>query len=128
MIQRIQSIYLFFYAALAAFCFWAFPALVDVSNAIAEVRYIPLGLSLLVFITIFLFSKRKIQLRLIQLVLLVHIAFSIWYVYSFGLAKMIEKIHLVPVLFFSLGLLLLVLAYRAIKKDEALVRSLDRLR
>ena len=128
MIQRIQSIYLFFYAALVAFCFWAFPALVDVSNAIAEVRYIPLGLGLLVFITIFLFSKRKIQLRLIQLVLLVHIAFSIWYVYSFGLTKMIEKIHLVPGLFFSLGLLLLVLAYRAIKKDEALVRSLDRLR
>ena len=128
MIQRIQSIYLFFYTALAAFCFWAFPTLVDVSNALAEVRYISLGLSLSVFITIFLFSKRKIQLRLIQLVLLVHIAFSIWYVYSFCLTNMIEKIHLVSGLFLSLGLLLLVLAYRAIKKDEALVRSLDRLR
>lgn len=128
MIQRIQSIYLFFYTALAAFCFSAFPILVDVSNAIAEVRYISLGLSLSVFITIFLFSKRKIQLRLIQLVLVIHITFSIWYMYSFGLTNMIEKIHLVSGLFFSLGLLFLVLAYRAIKKDEALVRSLDRLR
>ncbi|MDC1030198.1 DUF4293 family protein [Flavobacteriaceae bacterium] len=128
MIQRIQSIYLFFYTALAALCFWAFPTLVDVSNALAEVRYISLGLSLSVFITIFLFSKRKIQLRLIQLVLLVHFAFSIFYLFSFGLTNMIEKIHLVSGLFFSLGLLLLVLAYRAIKKDEALVRSLDRLR
>lgn len=128
MIQRIQSIYLFFYAALAALFFWAFPTLVDMSNAIAEVRFIPLGLCLLVLIGIFLFSKRKIQLRLIQLVLLVHFVFSIWYVYSFGLTNMIEKIHLASGLFFSLGMLLLVLGHRAIKKDEALVRSLDRLR
>ena len=128
MLQRIQSIYLFFYAILAALCFWTFPSINEGMNAINEVRYIPLGLSLLVFLSIFLFTKRKIQLRLIQLVFAAHSIFAVCYVYGIGFIKMIEKIHLSSGIFFVLGLLFLGLAHRAIKKDEALIRSLDRLR
>lgn len=128
MLQRIQSIYLFFYAILAALCFWTFPSINEGMNAINEVLYTPVGLSLLIFLSIFLFNKLKIQLRLIQLVFVAHSVFSIWYVYGVGYIKMIEKIHLPSGIFFVLGLLFLGFAHSAIKKDEALIRSLDRLR
>lgn len=128
MLQRIQSLYLFFYTLLAAFCFWGFPV-IDYAFSIGfDLRFISLVLGGLTFLTIVLFSKRKMQLGLIKVVSIVHIAFAVICVYSIGFPNMLTENKLLLTVFFVLGALFLFLAHRGVKKDEALIRSLDRLR
>jgi len=128
MLQRIQSLYLLFYTLLAAFCFWGFPV-IDYAFSIGfDLRFISLVLGGLTFLTIVLFSKRKMQLGLIKVVSIVHIAFAVICVYSIGFPNILTENKLLLTVFFVLGVLFLFLAHRGVKKDEELIRSLDRLR
>ena len=92
--------------------------------------------TVLPFITIFIYKKRLAQIRLCvsELVLLVgSIAFIALYCYR--LCDVLKEMF--PELNFTLGIaslmpvasiILVILAIRGIAKDEALVRSLDRIR
>jgi len=92
---------------------------------------IMLIICILSFAAIFLFKKRKIQLKLTVSVILLTILFiGLMLFYAYWTAG---KYQLRPVIGFNtfIPLLILVfgiLAYRGIRKDENLVRSNDRLR
>lgn len=148
MIQRIQSLYLFiafvayialFFLPVASFqtteSLFNFGSVISSPDAkliIYPVLVIVLAaIACLVFVTIFLFKKRTIQIRLTTIALLLNVLYigalfffadridnqlSTTPVYDAGM-----YITLIPLVF-------LVLATRSIKKDEKLVRSTDRLR
>ena len=136
MIQRLQSLWLFVAAALAAltfiFPFYSGNVIVDGKflNLTASSHIATLILtSALVpgcIIIIFLFKNRKLQLRFTILATVVSLLNIIVYFtqfkrYSNGNLSMAALIYiLVPVFLFF--------AARGIWKDEKLIRSLDRLR
>lgn len=136
MIQRIQTIYLlmviFFSGACPFFLpIWANEAGVDVF-AIDEplILGLSMGSALLAFIVIFLFNNRKTQLLLGRLDIILNFVilgfFVYWTLSVPGEMQISEKGigMLIPIL----SIVFLVLANKAIQKDEALVKSVDRLR
>ncbi len=151
MIQRIQSIYLFLAAAvLASPMFLPLATATGDATALAAtgdnffadgtywVKEFPGGMSLLfaaVFsiYAIFLYKNRLRQMRLaggmsILTILFTALFASLGYYYAQHLPEG-AAVHLAIGSAFPLvAIPLLVLAYRAIKKDEELVRSSDRLR
>jgi len=143
MIQRIQSIYLLL-AGGAAFGTFGLPfASTDTAqtnsalfadsvfnnmDSIAVLGSL-VGAGAVMLITIFLFNNRKLQMNLTKFGLFLAGVATGAGAYALGTDAALQKAN--P----QLGLVLLVLvllfgmlAFRAIKKDEALVRSVDRLR
>lgn len=154
MIQRIQSVHLLFVVILSSIAFY-FPLanLTAGSNSLYElsikglyllegnvlkfesavwgVTVSALLIPITALITVFLFKKRKLQIKLcyatIFFVLLFYaslFAYSIAGAERLGADWHISYVNIVP----AICLVLIWLALRAIKKDEALVKSLDRLR
>lgn len=147
MIQRIQTVYLFISALLIAslmkltfaelsvnnelYTFVAkgiFKGEELIFNGMAIFVFIPV-IALLHFITIFLYKKRILQIRIMvfSIVLLLGL-FGLFFYFSyagFDGAKIAFKI---PVAFPLVAVILDYLAIRAIGKDEALIRSLNRIR
>lgn len=84
------------------------------------------------FITVFLYRKRRIQIRMcfVLAVLLLGITLYIaMYLYRFqDIAGGFPIKYSIVDVFPLIGMIFVYLAYRGIIKDEALVRSLDRLR
>lgn len=89
---------------------------------------------LLPIIALFLYNNRPLQLRLTRMSIVIAasiIAQNI--LYSEEIYKQIqglgyEKNYAIGFIFPVIAIILLVLAHRGVKKDEALVRSVDRLR
>lgn len=155
MIQRIQSLYLLMTSLLSIlFLSGSFLTFLNSSgteitmnfNGIRESsvagnpqmirNLIPLSVIILIicilsFIAIFLFKKRKIQLKLTVSVILLAILFiGLMSFYAFWTTGKYQA-KLVPGFKMFIPLLMLVfgiLAYRGIRKDENLVKSYDRLR
>ncbi|MBK6282730.1 MAG: DUF4293 domain-containing protein [Draconibacterium sp.] len=147
MIQRIQTVYLFISALLIASLMKLTFAELSVNNELytfvakgifngeelifngmAIFVFIPV-IALLHFITIFLYKKRILQIRIMvfSIVLLLGL-FGLFFYFSyagFDGAKIAFKI---PVAFPLVAVILDYLAIRAIGKDEALIRSLNRIR
>lgn len=155
MIQRVQSIYLFF-ASLAIFALYLVtiannvyiggkPTSIKVTGLFQDLNGVQTNVTPFVALTaitavvalapliiIFLFRKRKQQVALCYSAVLLIIGYSFW------LAQTVKKATDGIVLGsnnFGVGLflppiaiLLVFLAIKAIKKDEALVKSADRLR
>lgn len=155
MIQRVQSIYLFF-ASLAMFALYmvtiannvyinGIPTNVKVTGLFQDVNgaqahtltfmaltIVTAIVALLPLVIIFLFRNRKQQVTFCYSAVLVIIGHSFW------LAQTVKKATdgvLLNSNNFGIGLflppiaiLLIFLAIKAIKKDDALVRSADRLR
>lgn len=136
MLQRIQTIYLFI-AALISGVLIFFVSLW--SNETGEPVYVEevlialgmfLGSALLSLITIFLFKNRKLQFVLGRINILLNFfllgVFVYWTLIVPGEMQISEKGigMFIPVL----SIVFLVLANKAIKKDEDLVKSVDRLR
>lgn len=136
MIQRIQSIYLFL-AALAAILFLFIPfgkiqlnGTILIMKSMMVISFIILCsiLATASFISIFLFKNRNLQIKLVLLALLLSmglIGLSVFAIilhqkdhYQFGPAVII------PIFVFIFNFL----AYKGIKHDEELVKSMDRLR
>tara|TARA_B100000767_G_scaffold202905_1_gene189801 strand:- start:1019 stop:1327 length:309 start_codon:yes stop_codon:yes gene_type:complete len=91
--------------------------------------FTPYLVAILAFVSLFLFSKRKVQIRLNTFILLSSIgyeAFSI--IQVFEQFKTLKELILIHCALVFLSWLFLILANRYIKKDEALIRSVDRLR
>jgi len=150
MIQRIQSLYLLAAVALMAVTLctplmWTASAGEQIRLSAFAIRvggetigtapyYLPILLILacaLPFITIFLFKRRMLQLRLCaaEAVLLIGCAVMEAMIYWGPLGSRGESSSLLPASFAPLAALFFVwLAARAIFRDELLVRSLDRIR
>lgn len=146
MIQRIQTIFLFLAAAAGASQLllpYATTSAENTAPALADGVFNPfdnvglLGLSLLgaavSFAAIFLFRNRPTQLRLAGGALLTGVLSLA--LLGFSLYQLMGQMSGSGALQFGAGLamppagiLLLWLAMRSIRKDEALVRSMDRLR
>ncbi|MBT8255100.1 MAG: DUF4293 domain-containing protein [Bacteroidia bacterium] len=136
MIQRIQTIYLILSAlALGALYYW-FPAINDESGLIIIERNEPLILGLLLgsvvltFISILNFKKRKLQFVLNRLNIILNFVLLGVFVYRSltlsGETLVSEKG--IGVLLPIISIVLLAMANKAIKRDEDLVKSVDRLR
>lgn len=144
MIQRIQTIYLFLASAISGgliFVFNLWGTLKDSSVYALELfkdeatllKIIPvlfLASALISFITIFLFKNRKMQFVIGRIVILINLFLLGLLIYVSltlpGETAVSEKGigMFLPIL----AILLVVLANKAIKKDEDLVKSVDRLR
>lgn len=141
MIQRIQSIYLLL-AVVAGYEIISLPlykaTLVSGTvNTFLATESLPIFAisivaGLLAFITIFLFKNRKLQMKLATLGLLLSaglIALVVYMFSTFGKTPEVAKTSyswgaLLPIAMFILFILALV----NIRKDEKLIKSLDRLR
>jgi hypothetical protein len=148
MIQRIQSLY--FLIAIAAYVALLFLPIASfqiadsvhyfgniISSAGSNLIVFPVmiiilaAMTCLVFVIIFMFKKRLLQMRLTTIALLLNV------IYVGGLFFFVSRIEnqnnvtaiYEPGMYISLiPLVFLVLASRAVRKDENLVRSADRLR
>ena len=144
MIQRIQSVYLLIATVLSAgfiflFNLWVteqgieFFALDSLSSGnllLASVFVIFIASAVLTFITIFQFKKRQLQFVLGRLAILINfilVGILVYFTQNLsGEMQVSEKgIGLLIPLF---TIVFVALANKAIKKDEELVKSVDRLR
>lgn len=136
MIQRIQTIYMLLVALLGIALYYWFPTLLDESGVALFERSESLFLGLigisiaLSIIAIFLYKNRKLQFVINRFNILANLILLGVFVYRSlsvpGETLVSEKgIGMyIPVI----SIVLLVLANRAIQRDEQLVKSVDRLR
>lgn len=141
MIQRLQSIWLLL-AAAAAFCslqfsFYSgniiaanqaksFAALNGQSNLLLLILSAGVGIASL--ISIFLYKNRKTQLRIVLVTLLVSIINLVLFFTQTKKFVPGEGNYNLTAIFAIVVPVFLILAMRGIRKDEKLVKSLDRLR
>jgi hypothetical protein len=126
MIQRIQTVYLFLVFALMLLLSWL---LLSSSQVLVVVDA---GIvAALALVSIFLFKARKLQIKfgyiILSLLVLACVLFAVNSEFSFGFAffsSCTNYIFFVPLVAGIFDYL----AIRGIKKDEKLIRSLDRLR
>jgi hypothetical protein len=153
MLQRIQTLYLFIALVLMALMFFfpyaeilsgegklytfEFDGLHYIDSAIVYIQTVPSIILLSVIlainiVTIFLFKKRIIQMRVafINLILMLgFIGLIYFYVRNFSVDLQADAVsYKVYDAFPFVSAILTYLAIRAIGKDEALVRSIDRIR
>ena len=86
---------------------------------------------ILLFVAIFLFKKRKIQLRLSLVNLFVALCLEGVIFLEAWLGAQRLSGHFTLTVYFlvpTIAIILIYLAFRAIKKDELLIRSIDRIR
>lgn len=147
MIQRIQTVYLFISALLIAslmklkladlyvneelYTFFAngiYNGEKLVFNGISIFILVCI-ITVLHFAAIFLYKKRLVQIRILvfTLVLLVGL-FGLFFFFSYMGFEGAKAAFKIPVVFPIIALILDYLAIRAIGKDEALIRSLNRIR
>ena len=147
MIQRIQTVYIFISALLIAslmklkfadlsvnneiYTFVAkgiFNGEELIINGLAILIFIPI-IALLHFIVIFLYKKRILQIRILVFssVLLLGL-FGLFFYYTYAGISGAKVAFKIPVVFPIVAVILDYLAIRGIGKDEALVRSLNRIR
>jgi Ca2+/Na+ antiporter len=136
MIQRIQTIYMLITALLiGAFYFW-FPAIINKSGEVVVHPDEPIILGLIVaiitlaIISILLFKKRQNQFVLNRLNIILHFVLLGVIVYrSLTLSgEPLVSQKGIGALLPLISIVFLVLANKAIKRDEDLVKSVDRLR
>ena len=149
MIQRIQSLYLLlviiaytllFFFPIATYTAMSSDNLTEIttrfsllgitnanSNSTIPLMVAVILLAIAALVTIFLYKKRLLQIKITAIVLLAHMGLVVALFYSGGKIGVNPAydagmyIALIPLVF-------LVLANRAIRRDEKMVRSTDRLR
>lgn len=136
MIQRIQTIYLVISAIVMGALFMWFPAIISADGSILLGRNEPLVFVLLFIsialsiISILSFKKRQLQFVLNRLNIISNFVLLGVFVYRLltlsGETIVSEKG--IGVLLPIISIVFLVLANKAIKRDEDLVKSVDRLR
>lgn len=136
MIQRIQTFYLLLAAIVAGGLPFIFNLWKTISNTIVFAKDQPVVLAgfmisaVMSLVSIFMFKNRKSQFIIGRLNIILNFILLIVFVYTSlslsGETEVSEKGigMLLPII----SIVLLVLANKAIKKDEDLVKSVDRLR
>jgi hypothetical protein len=136
MLQRIQSVYLFIAVIISAALIFVFP-LWENSERVAvfaqdylSVFVAFLGSALLSLVSIFMFKNRKLQFVLGRLnILLNFFLLGVFVYWSLSLPGEIDISEKGIGMFLPIiSIVFIVLANKAIKKDEDLVKSVDRLR
>jgi hypothetical protein len=140
MIQRLQTVWLLL-AAAAAFCslqFSFYSGTMVVENQSKRVELTAQGNLLLLIlsagvgiaslISIFLYKNRKTQLRIVLVTLLVSILNLVLFFMQTKKFVPGEGNYSLTAIFAIIVPVFLILALKGIKKDEKLVKSLDRLR
>lgn len=151
MIQRIQSVYLILAVALMAAVSFihpinffntgasytlAFNGVVDMKTSTIVFSTMPLTLltlltAIIAFVSIFFYKKRMLQIRLnvFNSVLMVgYVPMMLYYVHSINKELGTTADFKILIVFPVIAAILTFLAIRAIGKDEALIRSLNRIR
>ena len=129
MIQRIQSLYLLLVILFSSVLVYLFlqPENESILFSIYWLDLIFYTIPLLSFVCVFLYGKRKVQ----AVVCLILILFSLIPLISYGQRIYNGSSDMILYIVIGISLLesiLLLLARRAILKDEKLVRSIDRIR
>ena len=133
MLQRIQTIYLLLTAVLAtAMYFLPFSIIICKPETCSLFPYITASVVLLTtLITIFLYKNRKLQIK----ICIVNIIFLLltYAEVLFGAYQKIGnweifRVNCIGAVLPLISIILILLAIRAIKKDENLVKAADRLR
>ncbi len=136
MIQRIQTVYLLVVVVLSVVASTSLPYGMnsDGSSLMARDNYLVLGMFIgsasIALISIFLFKNRKLQFVLGRInILLNFILLGIFVYWSLNISgETIVSEKGIGMLIPIVSIVLLVMANKAIKKDEDLVKSVDRLR
>jgi|TARA_B110000014_G_scaffold261249_1_gene252604 Na+/proline symporter len=133
MLQRIQTIYLALAAIFAGSTLFVFDLSKTIDGVVAfDKQHVLLGFiasAVLSLVSIFMFKNRKLQFVLNRLNIILNFILLAVFVYGSlnapGEANASEKgVGILPII----SIVLLVLSNKAIKKDEDLVKSVDRLR
>jgi len=133
MIQRVQSLFLFFAATLSLVILFYAPVFINESNPeefllLKDVQFPTLGLSLSILLSIysiFLYKNRLLQLKIVSFAKL---AVSLSFFLLLFLPVKEGFVMYYGQFFMLVPFLVLFLSTYFIKKDEKLVRSADRIR
>lgn len=136
MLQRIQTVYLFLAAVISGGLSFVFSLWETAKNAMITVLDRPVIMggfvvsAILSLITIFLFKNRKSQFVLGRVNIILNFILLGFFVYlSLNLSgETVVSEKGIGMLLPIFSIVFLALANKAIKKDEALVKSVDRLR
>ena len=131
MIQRIQSIYLLIASiafALVSFKvpFWSYNKELIYAQNDSKMFSLTIAACLFSLVTIFLFKNRTWQIKLIKLAVVMEVVIGVRVFMLFK--EFYFAITSSTALLLGFALIALVLAYKGVKKDEELVRSVDRIR
>ncbi|MDZ4149164.1 MAG: DUF4293 domain-containing protein [Flavobacteriaceae bacterium] len=136
MVQRIQTVYTLLVMVFSLLAIFSFSVWTDASKTPVLARSIPVlwvsfsAVAVLAFYSLFNFKNRQLQFVINRINILINLFLLGFFAYRSlnlsGEAQVSEKGigMLIPIF----SIVLLVLANKAIKKDEALVKSADRLR
>lgn len=131
MIQRIQSAFLLAATSLLATLFFS-PMAENLQESVKFTEVIPLLIfdiitTFVAFTTIFLYKNRMLQIRLSIFNTIMLLAFQGWIIYLFAIRPE-NTIFTINSVFPIIAAILTWLAIRYIGRDEALVKSVNRLR
>jgi len=131
MIQRIQSIYLLVATiAMALISFevpvWTLNEQLFMAQDDTKMFILTVTGALLSLIGIFMFKNRKLQMKLIRLAVLVELVIGIRLLMV--LKEFEVSLNTKCILLLAFAFVALIMAYRGVKKDDDLVRSVDRIR
>jgi len=131
MIQRIQTVYLLFaFCLMAVLVFIPFSATASSFMISFYTGYFAIA-AFLALVTVFLFKKRRKQIKMAYALLLVQVfAYLFFFIFDRQNRSFTELFQQVSYTFIFpfVAFIFIYLAVRGIRKDEKLVRSLDRLR
>jgi len=131
MLQRIQSLYILGFISITLLYSLRFPIPFEVNTNTLQwiLSYTPYLIAILAFVSLFLFSKRKVQIRLNTFILPGSIGYEVFSIIQvFEQFETLKELILIHCVLVFLSWIFILLANRYIKKDEALIRSVDRLR
>ena len=131
MLQRIQSLYILGFISITLLYSLRFPIPFEVNTNTLQwiLSYTPYLIAVLAFVSLFLFSKCKVQIRLNTFILLGSIGYEVFSIIQvFEQFETLKELILIHCALVFLSWIFILLANRYIKKDEALIRSVDRLR
>ena len=125
MIQRKQSLYLFVSLILSLILLYI--SLGSKTDSLIFCYKLFFLSPLLSMLTFLLFKKRTIQIKLCNILIFFQFSFLAYYGYNIVIGVIFEETYY-TIIFSSLNTILLFLARTGILKDEALIRSVDRIR
>ena len=131
MIQRIQSIYLLLAAISMTLISFKVPvySLNDtllIAKDDTKMFVLTIVATIFSLLGLFMFKNRKVQMKLIRLTVLIQMIIGVRIIVLFNKFDVVLNNFFLFLLTFSL--IALIMAYRGVKKDDDLVRSIDRIR
>ena len=131
MIQRIQTVFLiinFFFLSILYFFLPLDFFDVNIFNfkTLIEVKFYIILCGLLTFLSVLLFKKRTKQLLINKVQIFLHIVYSLIIVIDFIIYK--SSNSFINILIPTFCLIFIFLANKFIKRDEDLIKSIDRIR